>query len=292
MRSRFNDILCRAVGSDQMHFRAILDSTGSVLLSSPALDSLLYGITEPMSPDLRIAASKEGAITLIENIQIMGFKPTFEPWANSFDPLFSTYPQSSSLMTASMAPQPMLSAFIYESFERSGVVITIIHGTSSSVMPIVLSQRSTTDCIFVTSGGLFVGYPAYLKEHVAYMPTIQPQSLAFYNLANRGYNVQMRNDRWAQSCGSECPRIWRRIPDSQLIQWGDGLSPFSVLNGRSFLWRLSRKCYNPKCALHSSAHGNPRSVPTSSEDVMLAIEEAQKNNVLRMTFLWVLINAC
>ncbi|KAG1846004.1 hypothetical protein C8R48DRAFT_779742 [Suillus tomentosus] len=279
MRCRYDNVIRCAVGSDySMQFRAILESSGSVLLSSPALDPLLLGTMEAVSPDLRIAVPNEGVASLIEGIQKIGFKPMLATSQVSSDPLSSSFRYGSSLINTSMTSQPMLSAFAYETFERFGILITIIHGQSSSVIPIVLSQRSSVDCLFVTSGGLFIGYPAYLKKHVAYTPAIHSQSPALQSLTKRGYDVQCRNDQWSQPCDSECPTLWRRIPDGQFIQWGDGISPFAMLNGQSFLWRLSWKCYNSNCIQNSLSFGNPPGVPTSHEDVMLVVEQARQNN--------------
>ncbi|KAG1898537.1 uncharacterized protein F5891DRAFT_1190604 [Suillus fuscotomentosus] len=204
-----------------MQFHAILESSGSVLLSSPALDPLLLGTMKAVSPDLRIAAPNEGVASLIEGIQKIGFKPMLDTSQVSSDSLSSSYRYGSSLINSAMTPQPMLSAFAYQTFERFGILITIIHGQSSSVIPIVLSQRSSVDCLFVTSGGLFIGYPAYLKKHVAYTPAIHAQSPALQNVTNRGYDVQCKNDKWSQPCDTECPTLWRRMQDGQFIQWGD-----------------------------------------------------------------------
>ncbi|KAG1860009.1 hypothetical protein C8R48DRAFT_774703 [Suillus tomentosus] len=258
INSRLNYILEHAVGSKSDALRALLDCTKSVLLGSSALDVILYGTSSITRHELRIA---------IPHYARERFTAFFEDIGFSTD-------QSPSFYT----PPSVVAVYDYDSIQKHGKKVTLINSPTNSVMPVVLAHRSSTDCIFVASGGLFIGYPKLFNSQITLLPLSHPRTSTIREFCNREYEVQTRN-YWSLPCGRKCPKVWHRMDDALAVTWHNGVVPLQVTDGQNMHWRLSSHCANSSCWSNIFKDPDPYSGPCSDDSVERRITKSESRNV-------------
>ncbi|KAG1768264.1 hypothetical protein EV702DRAFT_1203351 [Suillus placidus] len=127
--------------------------------------------------------------------------------------------------------------------EKDGNKVVLINSPTNSVMPVVLAHRSSMNCIFVASGGLFLGYLELMDNDVTFLPLTHPHSSITRSFGDREYRVETRNC-WVSPCMKRCPTLWRRMDDGLAITWHNGLVPSEITRGQNLHWRLTSHCAN------------------------------------------------
>ncbi|KAG2125577.1 hypothetical protein BD769DRAFT_1668835 [Suillus cothurnatus] len=165
INSRLTYILKHAVGTHDDKLRTALDTTRSVLLSSSALNVMLYGTSSVLQHELRIATPHNAKHILAAFFKNIGFTEDEHP--------------------TMYTPPSAIAMCDYCCLQKNGSRVVLINSPTNSVMPVVLSHQSSVDCLFVCSGGLFMGYPELMKRHTAFLPMVTALSTIKQHLAER-----------------------------------------------------------------------------------------------------------
>ncbi|KAG1877552.1 hypothetical protein F4604DRAFT_1924199 [Suillus subluteus] len=160
LKWRYNNVLRKAAGTDYEHFRTILDDTGSIILGSSATDYILFTTTTDLPIEMRIVTPVDAAEPVKTFFIALGF--TVLPCEH---------------MTGS-TPHTLLSFFKHSILKCGDYNIILIHSANLLVMPVVLTLCSSIDCMFLTSGGVFLAYPKFVDQRLAYVPGLNPRSAA------------------------------------------------------------------------------------------------------------------
>ncbi|KAG1871666.1 hypothetical protein F4604DRAFT_1926043 [Suillus subluteus] len=166
IKSRLEAVFCHTIGSDFNYFHLILDMSGSILLSSSVIDILLFGSSSACNLDLRIAAPLHVGEPLVAFLVTIGF--------SMLD------------VRAIGTPHNVLNLYHHHFLQHWNCVITVICSDLTSVMPIILAHRTSFDSIFITTSGLFIAYPEFIDQHMAYGPPIDPSINLNHGFINRG----------------------------------------------------------------------------------------------------------
>jgi hypothetical protein len=259
IKSRFNYVLEHTVGTKSDHLQIILDTTNSVLLGSSALDIILHG-TSPIFPHELCIATPCYAHSIVSSF---------------FNDLGFTTDQTPNLYT----PPSAVAVYDQEYIERGGKKVVLINSPTNSVMPVVLAHRSSTDCIFACSGGLFLGYPKLLDGRDTLFPLADTHSRTTQYFNERGYEVQNSNNAWTSPCGKKCPTHWRRMEDALLVTWHNGVVPSDIVKKQNLLWRLASRCSNLLCTHFIFRNPEPNSGAHATHTVKLRIADSENRNV-------------
>ncbi|KAG2151976.1 hypothetical protein BD769DRAFT_1658423 [Suillus cothurnatus] len=258
INSRLTYILKHAVGTHDDQLRTALDTTRSVLLSSSALDVMLYGTSSVLQHELRLATPHNAKHILAAFFKNIGFTEDEHP--------------------TMYTPPSAIAMCNYRCLQKNGSRVVLINSPTNSVMPVVLSHQSSVDCLFVCSGGLFMGYPELMKRHTAFLPMVTALSTIKQHLAEREYHVEVSNDTWTSACRTKCPTRWRRMNDGLLITWRNGVSPSDITKEQNLQWRLSSDCANLSCTNFIFKHPDPDSGADADCTVNLRIAELRSHN--------------
>ncbi|KAG1877559.1 hypothetical protein F4604DRAFT_1924206 [Suillus subluteus] len=269
IKTRLEAVFHHTIGSEFGYFCRILDMSGSILLGSSAIDILLFGSSSAHSLDLHIAAPLHVGEPLVAFLVAIGF--------STLD------------VRAVGMPPNVLNLYHHHFLRRQNCVITVICSDSTSVLPIVLTHKTSFDCVFLTTSGLFITYPELVDQHMAYGPPTDPSAHLNHAFINRGYQLCIINTGWNQPCKQSCPTIWRCNKDGRMIVWGDGVMPSSIIDGHKFMWRLGPRCWNANCPSYNFLNLDLFMGPCSRNDVChVAKEVAERNstrpNILGMLF--------
>ncbi|KAG1734240.1 uncharacterized protein EDB91DRAFT_1084143 [Suillus paluster] len=259
INSRLNYVLEHAVSSRSDQLRAMLDCTKSVLLGSSALDIILYGTSSIIRHELRIATPHYA-------------KGHF---AAFFDGLGFTTDQFPTLYT----PPSVVAVYDYDYIQNDSRKVTLINSPTDSVMPVILAHRSSTNCIFVASGGLFLGYPKLMNSHVTLLPLSHPRSSTVREFCNREYEVQTHNC-WTLPCRKRCPTLWHCMDDGLAVTWHNGVIPLHVTDGQNLQWRLSSHCTNYLCRSNIFRDPDPYSGACSDDSVDHRVAKLKSRNAV------------
>lgn len=259
INSRLNYILTHTVGDANKQLRAILDSTNSVLLGSLALDILLYGTSPIRQHELRIATPNYAKHII----------------ATFFDELGFTRDTSLTFYT----PSSTVAVYDHNYIQKAERKVALINSPTDSIMPIALAHRSSTDCMFISTGGLFCGYPELLNDQVTFLPVTHPRSSSARYFSEREYRVVTRNDPWTLPCVKKCPTLWRRMDEGLFVTWHGGLTPSEVTKQQDLQWRLTSHCANFACWNNIFKDPDPYSGACSVRSIDLRISELISRNV-------------
>lgn len=255
---RLNYILDHIVGSESRRLRATLDSTHSVLLGSALVDILLYGTSPILQHELRIATPDYAKEVIAEFFKDLGFiadkTPTF------------------------YTPPSVVCMYNHAYIQKDGKKVVLINSPTDSVMPVVLAHRSSTDCMFLASGGLFLGYPELMDSTTTLLPLAHPRTSIVHQFIRREYKVQIRN-RWTLPCDNKCPTLWRRMDNSLVVTWHNGLIPSTITDGQDLQWRLTSHCANTLCWNNIFKRPDSGSVICDKESVDLRVAITISQNV-------------
>ncbi|KAG1894297.1 uncharacterized protein F5891DRAFT_1195433 [Suillus fuscotomentosus] len=161
INGRLNYILDHIVGSKSRHLHATLDSTHSILLVSAMVDILLYGTSSILQHELRIATPNYAKEVIAEFFRDLSFivdkTPTF------------------------YMPPSVICVYDHAYIQKDGKKVVLINSPTDSVMPVVLAHHSSMDCMFLATGGLFLGYPELMDSTTTLLPLAHPRgSLTSY----------------------------------------------------------------------------------------------------------------
>ncbi|KAG1792673.1 uncharacterized protein HD556DRAFT_1444346 [Suillus plorans] len=250
INGRLNYILTHVVGSESRRLRDTLDATRSVILGSSALDILLYGTSPILQHELRIATPNYAKEVLAQFFRKLGFivdqSPTF------------------------YSPPSVACMYDHDYIQRRGKKVVLINSPTDSVMPVVLAHRSSTDCMFLASGGLFFGYPELMDSQTTLLPLVHPRSFLVRQFTQREYKVQTRNC-WTLPCENKCPTLWRRMDNGLLVTWHNGLVPSNITDGQDLQWTLTSHCANTLCWNNIFKRPDSSSVVCDKESIDLRI---------------------
>jgi hypothetical protein len=235
IHTRFNDTLRQVLGADYDGFRILLEKTRSVILASATTDQFIFAHANSCHPELRIATPKDTLHVInlfLANIGFIG------------DDAYRT----------STTPDILVDNYDTEFWMREGKTITIVESDTDSPLPIVLAHRTTMDCMFITTGGMFVGFPVPFEDMIVFAPQARMNSMQLEQFITRGFSPQLINDSWRVPCGTACPMLWRRKEDARMVAWGRGTLPTDIFQTHTTMWRLADECRNPVCSSHFLMH--------------------------------------
>lgn len=258
INSRLNYVLEHAVGLKSDQFCALLDCTKSVLLGSSALNIILYGTSSIIQHELCIT--------------------TLHYARGCFTAFFNNLGFTTDRFPTFYTPPSVVAVYDYDSIQKDRMKVTLINSPMNSVMPVVLAHRSSTDCIFVLSSSLFLGYPKLINSHITLLPLSHSRSLTIREFCNCEYKVQTHN-YWTLPCGNKCPKLWHCMDDALAVTWHNRVVPLQVMDGQNMQWRLSSHCANSSCWSNIFKDLNPYSGPCSDDSVEHCIAKSESCNV-------------
>lgn len=264
INSRLHYILRHITGDDWNRLLSLLDSTRSVLLGGSALDIVLYGTSPIHNHELRIAIPNDAKHAVAMFFKSLGF-------VSDDSPSFYT-------------PPSLMVTFDYAHIHKGDKKVTLIVSPTNSVLPIVLAHRSSTDCMFISSGGLFFGYPELISDQYTFMPMSHPRSSMTRFFTQREYEVKTNNNSWTTPCEIKCPTLWRRMDDGLFVVWNNGVTPHDIMEKEEFQWRLTSHCANLSCWNNIFRNYEPFLGAYTTSSVNLRITQLISNNV-RESFL-------
>jgi hypothetical protein len=121
-----------------------------VLLGSSVLDIILYGTSPILEHEVHIATPCYAKQAISSFFCHLGFAT-------------DQYPSS-------YTPPSVLAMYDYETVQKDGKKVVIINSNTYLVLPVVLAHHSSTDCIFFTSGGMFISYPELMDSKTTFLP--------------------------------------------------------------------------------------------------------------------------
>ncbi|KAJ7752440.1 hypothetical protein DFH07DRAFT_1031660 [Mycena maculata] len=135
--------------------------------------------------------------------------------------------------------------------------IMITEGIDKCVITPATAAATTIGMCVATCSTICVLYPDLVDKRRAlkswYMPTIK----SCIDLETRGYRRSISTMGWSESCGWNCPAVWRRIQGLRgvgIFCWGgynaemkDGGSVGFPYTDVSMKWRLGDTCSNVHC---------------------------------------------
>jgi hypothetical protein len=174
-------------------------------------------------------------------------------------------------------PPSVLAMYDYETVQKDGKKVVIINSNTDSVLPVVLAHRSSTDCIFVTSGGMFVSYPELMDNETTFLPLSHPRSSVIHAFTKQEYKVELRN-KWSTPCENKCPTLWCHLDNGLTIIWSNGLVPTEITQGEDLQWRLTSHCANLACWNNIFKDCDPNSGACAKYCLNICIAKSQSRN--------------
>ncbi|KAG1845999.1 hypothetical protein C8R48DRAFT_779739 [Suillus tomentosus] len=235
---RFNNALRWVVGPDFDGLRVLLDLTASVLLATAPIDRFVFArgyVDVATDPELRIATPADKMHIISSFLDMIGF---------------IAHDQYRTPTT----PDILVDNFPASFWRRRNKTVSIVESHTDSVLPVVLAHRTTADCMFVTTGGMFLGFPSAFEDLTCFSPEERYNAIHVNQFVTRGFHLEYTNLLWTSPCGQACPMLWHRRDDARMVVWGGGTLPTDIFPPSSFMWRLAATCHNPVCSSRFLMH--------------------------------------